>query len=201
MDDRHRSGRGTVLHLAAHPICAAGRSAFHRRDLAHSPERLALFQCLLLWRARPHLPLPLHAHPHDLLPHRLPREDQAGLLHDLPSGEHRGPGDHQLHLVRQPGAHAPHGRTNAPALHGHEPVAALHLHGRYLALLDIHMPGPNGLEVGRTLKAERPEMHIVILTMHNSPALVRQVKAAGFQGYLVKNTGAQELRDVLRCAA
>ncbi|MBK7084160.1 MAG: response regulator [Flavobacteriales bacterium] len=63
------------------------------------------------------------------------------------------------------------------------------------------MPGPNGLEVGRTLKAERPEMLIVILTMHNSPALVRQVKAAGFQGYLVKNTGAQELRDVLRCAA
>ncbi len=70
-----------------------------------------------------------------------------------------------------------------------------------LALLDVHMPGANGLDVGRSLKSEYPGIRVVILTMHNSRSLMQQVKGAGLDGFLVKNTSGKELLHALHVVA
>ncbi len=66
-----------------------------------------------------------------------------------------------------------------------------------LVLLDLHMPGLTGLEVGEKLKQERPGIRVVLLTMHTGNAVVHQVRAAGLDGCLMKNIAAGELRSAL----
>ncbi|MBP6390879.1 MAG: response regulator transcription factor [Flavobacteriales bacterium] len=83
------------------------------------------------------------------------------------------------------------------ASHGAEALAIARRAHPDLVLLDVHMPGPSGLEVGVQLKAERPDIRVVILSMHNSAALVRQVKQRGLDGYLLKNVSAEELLTAL----
>ena len=70
-----------------------------------------------------------------------------------------------------------------------------------LVLLDVHMPGANGVDVGRQLKKEFQGIKVIILTMHNSQSLMQQVKGAGLDGFLVKNTSGRELLGALRKVA
>lgn len=84
------------------------------------------------------------------------------------------------------------------AADGLEAKTLTRLHRPDLLLVDMHMPGFSGLEVGRALKQEFPTLRVILLSMHNSPALVRQAKSAGFDGYLVKNTGVHDLLQILR---
>lgn len=89
----------------------------------------------------------------------------------------------------------------ATANDGDYAVELARMHKPRLALLDIHMPGRNGMDAGRILKNEVPGIGVLILTMHNSPALVAQVKGAGLDGFLVKNAFAHELLEALRHVA
>jgi len=66
-----------------------------------------------------------------------------------------------------------------------------------IALLDIHMPPPNGLDLGRSLKQLPMPPKVAILSMNQSPSLTRRIKGMGLDGYLVKNTGSAELRVAL----
>lgn len=60
-------------------------------------------------------------------------------------------------------------------------------------LLDIGMPNLNGLDAARQILAMNPEAIILILTIHDSEQVVREVLAAGARGFLLKSDAGLEL--------
>jgi DNA-binding NarL/FixJ family response regulator len=60
-------------------------------------------------------------------------------------------------------------------------------------LLDIGMPNLNGLDAARQILTMLPEARILILTIHDSEQVVREVLAAGAQGFLLKSDAGREL--------
>ena len=62
-----------------------------------------------------------------------------------------------------------------------------------VVLLDIGMPGLNGLDAARQILAANPQISILILTMHDSEQVVREVLAVGARGFLLKSDSGREL--------
>jgi DNA-binding NarL/FixJ family response regulator len=62
-----------------------------------------------------------------------------------------------------------------------------------LVLLDIGMPNLNGLEAARQILAALPAVPILILTMHDSDNVVREVLRAGARGFLLKSDAGRDL--------
>jgi DNA-binding NarL/FixJ family response regulator len=62
-----------------------------------------------------------------------------------------------------------------------------------IVVLDISLPGLNGLEATSRILKESPESEVVILTMHSSEELAGQVIKAGAKGYVVKSDADQSL--------
>lgn len=67
-----------------------------------------------------------------------------------------------------------------------------------IALVDISMPGLNGLELAARATREVPETRLVILSVHGDASHVAQALRAGAKGYLVKDAAADELPILLR---
>ena len=81
---------------------------------------------------------------------------------------------------------------------GQEALAVLRETKPDLALIDIAMPGLNGLELAARVAREAPGTRLVILSMHGTPAHVAQALRAGVSGYLLKDAAADELPVLLR---
>ena len=62
-----------------------------------------------------------------------------------------------------------------------------------VVVLDISMPEMNGIEVATALLAERPECRVLVLTVHDDRAYLRQLVEAGVSGYLLKRSASDEL--------
>jgi DNA-binding NarL/FixJ family response regulator len=62
-----------------------------------------------------------------------------------------------------------------------------------VVVLDISMPEMNGIEVATALLAERPECRVLVLTVHEDRAYLRQLVEAGVSGYLLKRSASEEL--------
>jgi len=62
-----------------------------------------------------------------------------------------------------------------------------------LVLLDIGMPNLNGLEAARQILAITPNVAILILTMHDSDNVIREVLRAGARGFLLKSDAGRDL--------
>jgi DNA-binding NarL/FixJ family response regulator len=62
-----------------------------------------------------------------------------------------------------------------------------------LILLDVGMPNLNGLEAARQILASCAVTQILILTMHYSPQLVREILALGARGFLLKSDAGRDL--------
>jgi len=60
-------------------------------------------------------------------------------------------------------------------------------------ILDIGMPGLNGLEATRQIMKEDPRARVLILTLHDSDQVVREVLNAGARGFLLKSDAARDL--------
>jgi len=67
-----------------------------------------------------------------------------------------------------------------------------------IVLMDIDMPGEDGIAATRRLKAEFPEITVVMLTVHDATDKLLEAIKAGAQGYLVKNIRSAELLEQLR---
>lgn len=65
--------------------------------------------------------------------------------------------------------------------------------GPDVVLLDIGMPGLNGLEVAKRGAKESPRTHFVMLSMHADASYVRQALRAGASGYMLKGAAVAEL--------
>jgi DNA-binding NarL/FixJ family response regulator len=62
-----------------------------------------------------------------------------------------------------------------------------------IVVLDISLPEMNGIEVATALLAERPECRVLVLTVHEERAYLRQLVEIGVSGYLLKRSAADEL--------
>ena len=70
-----------------------------------------------------------------------------------------------------------------------------------VVLLDISMPGLNGVQVALRLKQEFPNVKILTLTVHEDRSYLRQILAAGGSGYLLKRALSDELIRAVRTVA
>jgi two-component system, NarL family, response regulator DesR len=81
---------------------------------------------------------------------------------------------------------------------GDEVVAAVREHLPDVALLDIEMPGGDGIEAARELSAAVPTCRAVILTTFGRPGFLRRAMEVGAAGFLVKDAPVAELARGLR---
>jgi len=70
-----------------------------------------------------------------------------------------------------------------------------------IVLMDVELPGQDGVSVTRRLKVEMPAVTIVMLTVRDDSQTLFEAIKAGAQGYLVKNVRSRELLEQLRALA
>jgi two-component system response regulator NreC len=81
---------------------------------------------------------------------------------------------------------------------GEEAVAKVEQLVPDVVLMDITMPGLNGLEATRQIKQKNPQVKVLILTMHETDQYLSQMLQAGASGYVVKATSTSELISAVR---
>jgi two-component system response regulator DesR len=81
---------------------------------------------------------------------------------------------------------------------GDEVVAAAREAKPDVALLDVEMPGVDGIEATRELRAALPDVKVVIVTTFGRPGFLRRALVAGANGFVVKDTPARQLADAVR---
>ncbi|MEV4310836.1 response regulator transcription factor [Actinocrispum sp. NPDC049592] len=84
---------------------------------------------------------------------------------------------------------------------GDEVVGAAEAFRPDIALLDIEMPGMDGLEAARHLRTRVPATKVVILTTFGRPGYLRSAVDAGVAGFLLKDAPVTELAVVIRRVA
>ncbi len=67
-----------------------------------------------------------------------------------------------------------------------------------LVILDITMPGRSGLEALHDLKAERPKLPVLVLSMHPEDQYAKRILKAGAAGYMNKESAPEELVKAVR---
>jgi DNA-binding NarL/FixJ family response regulator len=67
-----------------------------------------------------------------------------------------------------------------------------------IVMLDITMPGINGLDALKQIKSQRPELPILVLSMHPEEQYALRVLKAGASGYLTKESAPEELITSIR---
>ena len=87
------------------------------------------------------------------------------------------------------------------ATNGHETLQAVR-EGEYdIVVLDMSMPGRNGIELIKLIKAERPKLRILVLSMHSEKQYAVRAVKAGASGYLTKESAADALVTAIRRVA
>jgi DNA-binding NarL/FixJ family response regulator len=69
-----------------------------------------------------------------------------------------------------------------------------------LVLMDISMPGLNGIEATRQIRQRHPEVKVIVLSMHANEEYVFQVLRAGASGYVLKQSDSSEVLTAIRAA-
>jgi DNA-binding NarL/FixJ family response regulator len=70
-----------------------------------------------------------------------------------------------------------------------------------VVVLDISLPEMNGVELAAALRSERPEVRVLVLTVHEERAYLRQLVELGVRGYLLKRSAADELPRAIHAVA
>jgi DNA-binding NarL/FixJ family response regulator len=70
-----------------------------------------------------------------------------------------------------------------------------------VVVMDLSMPELNGLQATQRLKAERPEIKVVALTVHEDPSYLVQLCKAGAVGYVLKRSAGDDLIHAIRTVA
>jgi two-component system response regulator DesR len=86
----------------------------------------------------------------------------------------------------------------AHAASGEEALAMARMHRPDVAVLDLQMPGPDGIAVAEALRAELPSCASVLVTSHARPGHLKRALTAGVRGFLPKTASATVLAEVIR---
>ncbi len=87
------------------------------------------------------------------------------------------------------------------AADGEQALALVAEHKPDAILLDLHMPGLDGIAVTRVLTAEHPEVAIVVLTTYADDGSVLEALRAGARSYLTKDADRSDIARALHAAA
>ncbi|WP_031361741.1 response regulator [Caballeronia sordidicola] len=72
-------------------------------------------------------------------------------------------------------------------------LSAIERLGPDLVLTDLSMKGGSGVALTREIRVRRPEMHVLVLSMHNNAEYMAEARAAGASGYVLKDAPATEI--------
>ncbi|AGL17499.1 response regulator transcription factor [Actinoplanes sp. N902-109] len=81
---------------------------------------------------------------------------------------------------------------------GDEVVPAVQAHDVQVAVLDVQMPGLDGIAAARQLRSRVPGCRVLMVTTFGRAGYLRQAMAAGASGFVVKDTPARQLADAVR---
>ncbi len=111
--------------------------------------------------------------------------------------------DHQIVLdgLREIIELSPQFEVAGTAASGREALTAVREKKPDLLLMDLNMPGKDGLEVLQEVRSRFPTLKVLLLTMYDSTELVRKALAMGANGYLLKEHGKEELLEALEKVA
>jgi DNA-binding NarL/FixJ family response regulator len=87
------------------------------------------------------------------------------------------------------------------AANGREAVQAAEQLKPDIIVMDVAMPELNGIEATRRLLTSLPHARVVALSMHKDSVYVREILRAGARGYLLKDSGAEDLVRAIRAVA
>jgi DNA-binding NarL/FixJ family response regulator len=88
--------------------------------------------------------------------------------------------------------------VGAEATNGHEALARARDTEVDVAVVDLSMPGRSGVELIKLIKAERPKLRLLVLSMHSEEQYAVRAVRAGAAGYLTKESAADELVAAIR---
>ncbi|GAA1924766.1 response regulator transcription factor [Streptomyces sodiiphilus] len=89
-------------------------------------------------------------------------------------------------------------RVVAEAASGPEALAMARAHRPDVAVLDLQMPGSDGVAVAASLRTEVSECRTMIVTGHGRPGHLKRALAAGVRGFVPKTVSAQRLAEIIR---
>lgn len=81
---------------------------------------------------------------------------------------------------------------------GDEVLAACRERAPDVVLMDVEMPGKDGLEASAELRTALPGVKILVVTTFGRPGFLRRAMQAGVEGFVVKDTPATQLADAVR---
>jgi len=84
---------------------------------------------------------------------------------------------------------------------GPEAVATIQRHRPDVAVLDLQMPGADGIEVAQQVRSTVPGCAVVVVTSHGRPGHLKKALAAGVQAFLPKSASAAVLAAAVRQVA
>jgi len=86
----------------------------------------------------------------------------------------------------------------AEAANGSDAVLAATRERPHIAVLDLEMPPTDGLAAAQRIRQDNPSTHIVIVTRHARPAILRRALSSGVSAFVPKTTPAQRLAEIIR---
>jgi DNA-binding NarL/FixJ family response regulator len=86
----------------------------------------------------------------------------------------------------------------ATAQNGFELIDAVLKQKPDLVILDLNMPGYDGLQCLKKIKTDFPQVKVLVLSNYSQPELVEEVKRNKADGYLVKNSSSATLKEAIR---
>jgi DNA-binding NarL/FixJ family response regulator len=89
-------------------------------------------------------------------------------------------------------------RCTGEAESGTEAIRAAAAAAPDVVLLDLRLPGADGIQVARTLRRVAPQARIIIITVDDDPGQVQRALEAGVDGFLLKTASLEELGAAIR---
>jgi len=100
--------------------------------------------------------------------------------------------------LKQVIADAPDITVAGESCEGQDLIEKLRKGGFDAVLLDISMPGRNGIDILKQVRAEHPHLPVLMLSMHPEDQYALRAMKAGASGYLTKETAPEELVKAIR---